>query len=630
MPTERPPITVLDRSVIAGIAAGEVVERPASVVKELVENALDAGATRVSVDYDDRRETAITVIDDGHGIAEHEIELALTRHATSKLMTLEDLGAVATFGFRGEALASLAAVSELELVTATADAVGATRVRVRGGCVVERSSAGAAAGTRVEVRDLFAAVPARRKFLKSATTEAALVADTVRRFALLRPRAHLRLRRNGRAVLDLPALDELGARVRQVLGREAGTGLEEVGARFAGMGLHGFLSPAGVSHGSPRRMNVFVNGRWVRDRLLFRSVMEGYHTFLLKGRYPVAVLFLEADPATLDVNVHPAKLEVRFADANVVRRFVTEAVRDCLREAASPLGRWGMDEGEAARRRLVPGSQGEPRSRGAGNETGADATALANEPKAGEAAGVYSAPPTVGPDTGGSERPLPGYRPSSVAPAEQSASEEQQPRLAFGAGYEEGRLGCLEVIGQAFDGYIVCEGEGELVLVDQHAAHERMLFERLMLAYASREVERQGMLLPARVTVGEAGVEAVERCAAELATMGWEIDPFGAAEVVVRSVPAIAAGADVGALAEALIADLCELGTALTAVKLAERVFATVACHSAVRVGKTLDRTAAAALLRELSGVEFHASCPHGRPVARSLTRVQVERLFGR
>jgi DNA mismatch repair protein MutL len=616
-------IVQLSDAVVSGIAAGEVIERPASVIKELVENALDAGAKRVEVTYDDRDVLRLAVTDDGHGIPAEQLQLAVARHATSKLTSLGDLGGLSSFGFRGEALASIAAVSRLELISRQADVDAAGRVLVDAGHTVEAGAAASRTGTRVLVEDLFAAVPARRKFLKSTAAEYAAAAEQVRRFALARPDVHFIVMRNGRKSINLPPVARLGDRLKQVLGREVGAQMVDVSARFDGMSLEGAITPAGVSFGSSRRLSLFVGGRWVNDRAVFRAVMEAYRTYLLKGRYPAAALFLEVPEAAVDFNVHPSKLAVRFADAQVVSRFIVEAVGDVLRGSAGPLGRWGLTD----------------------RDLGAT-EAFAKRPRASASAPIFppkaSATRPIARDGISTDEDLPGYRPmadSSAGIAEAAGDvtsgivrEEgaATAALPLGVAHTPGSLGILSVVGQVFAGYIVCEDGDELVIVDQHAAHERILFERLMADYDAGTIESQPLLIPQNVTVGGDGVDAVARVEAELGKLGWDVGVFGDEDVVVRSVPAIAAGGDAAALTEKLVADLvgCDLTTA--GRRLAEQLFATVACHSAVRVGKRLESRAAETLLAEAGTVDFTASCPHGRPVARTMTRGQVERLFGR
>ncbi len=610
-------IVQLSDAVVSGIAAGEVIERPASVIKELVENALDAGATRVEVTYDDAEALRLAVVDDGHGIGTAQLELAVARHATSKLSSLDDLTGIASFGFRGEALASIAAVSRLELTSRRADSEAGARVLVDAGRTVEAGETAARRGTRVAVEDLFAAVPARRKFLKSASAEYSAAAEQVRRFALARHDVHFIVMRNGRKSIDLPPVSRLGERLTQVLGREVGGRMVDLSAHFDGMTLEGAISPAGVSFGSSRRLSLFVGGRWVNDRTVFRAVMEAYRTYLLKSRYPAAALFLEVPEGAIDYNVHPAKLEVRFTDPQAVSRFIAEAVGEVLRGSAGPLGRWGLGE-----RDLIATEAFAKRARPLPGDTGASRAVASSDD-----------------DSDSMPEPLPGYRPATSRPTTTAVSAsgdvvredvgEPMP-LPLGSGPAAGSLGALSVIGQVFAGYIVCEEGDELVLVDQHAAHERILFERLMADYDDGAIESQPLLIPQNVTVGGDGVDAVARLETELTKLGWDVGVFGDEDVVVRSVPAIAAGVDAVSLTEKLVADLvgCDISTA--GRSLAQQLFATVACHSAVRVGKRLEPRAAAALLAEAGTVEFSASCPHGRPVARTMTRGQVERLFGR
>ncbi len=624
-------IELLSEPVIAGIAAGEVAERPASVVKELVENALDAEASRVTVEYDDEQGGRIVVTDDGHGIAGGELELAVRPHATSKIRELDDLDRVASFGFRGEALASIGAVSKLELITRTRDVEAGARIRVEDGAVVDLSATGARTGTRVTVSDLFGSVPARRKFLKSASAEYALAAENLRRIALANPTVHLRLLRNRRVAFDFGPVEDLTGRLRQVYGRELATSMVEVDARHSGLSLRGAVSPAGVSFGSAKRLSLYVNGRWVHDRALFRAVMEAYRTYLLKNRYPAAVLFLEVPADRVDVNVHPAKAEVRFDDPDLVQRFVVESVRDTLRGRASALGRWGLTEDDMDRLSRGDGERSAPRTRSGARS---QPTAPAAPPASARSASAEEMSRTVPSGNGmeasgfavGEGNAPAGYRPSAVREDTGPQAEEQEP-LGF-ATREALRL--PEVVGQIFAGYIVCQSGDEMVLVDQHAAHERLIYERLVDAYHSGTTESQPLLIPLTVTVGGDGVEAVERSAGLLLRLGWELEPFGDDAVVARAVPAIATDADPAPLVENMVADLVRIAPDQAAARAAERLLATVACHSAVRVGQQLDLVAARSLIAEVGTADFSACCPHGRPVARTMDRGQVERLFGR
>lgn len=580
------------------------------MIKELVENSLDAGAGRVAVEYDDADgRFRMAVSDDGHGILSEQIGLALARHATSKLANLDDLQSIATFGFRGEALASIAAAADLELTSRTRGQDAASRVVVKGGDVGEVRDASAPPGTRIEVGDLFSEIPARRKFLKTRAAEYAQVADTLRKFALAWPQVDFQLRRNGRSAMNLPPVAGLKARLVQVWGQETAASMVEVSARHAGLELKGYVSLAGVSHPSSRKILIFVNGRWMRDRRLFRALMEAYRTYLLRGRYPAACLFLDITPDQVDVNVHPAKLEVRFADPQSASRFVTEAVAETVRKDSGPLGRWAAGDGTLG----IGGSRAGTTRAGGTVQSGAaraDATQLKDAP-----AGYVASRVEEG---------------AVVSPAEAGGVAEEQPLLPSIVAGQPGSLGSLEVIGQVFDGYIVCQNGDEVLIVDQHAAHERLLFEGLMAAYDDSRPESQPLLIPETVTVGEDGVEAVAACRDRLEQAGLELDRFGDEEVVVRAIPALVAGVDVRGLVEKVASDLVDLGVAAAAEQVVERVLATVACHGAVRVGKRMGRDEARALLRQASAVSFSASCPHGRPVSRSISRTQLERMFGR
>ncbi len=596
-------IELLPPDAIAGIAAGEVVERPASVVKELVENSLDAGATRIGVVYDDNSVQRIEVSDNGSGIPAPEVGLAFDRHATSKLRSLSGLPAVATFGFRGEALPSIAAVSGVEMITRSAGEEAGTRVAAGPGGTERPSAAPSPAGTRVVVADLFSDTPARRKFLRSKNVEYGQVADTVRRFALLRPDVHLELRHNGRLSFELPATSALVERVGQVWGPESGTGLVVVEARHAGMTLDGLVGTMGGGNGTARRVGMFINGRWVRDRLLFRALMDACRGHLVKGRYPIACLFLGVEPATVDVNVHPAKLEVRFSQPDTVGRFLTEGVGEALRNGFGPLGRPVTAE--------VPGYR------------------LRESTTAGQARGGSSQPalPEHPVPPGAGSEPV-GYRPAEVEPVVATGSSELAAEPLPGIVGAGATMGGLEVVGQVFDGYLVCQAPEELLLVDQHALHERILYERLMAAYERTAIESQPLLVPVTVRVGADGVEAVERHAGALGGAGWELEAFGPDDVIVRAVPALLADADTASMVERTVADLVRArsGTA-DAVRTA---MASAACHAAVRVGRHMERTEARALLEDAASVNYTATCPHGRPVAKRFGRAEVERMFGR
>jgi DNA mismatch repair protein MutL len=569
-------IEVLSDSVARRIAAGEVIERPASVVKELVENSLDAGARGVVVEIDQGGTRRIAVTDDGEGMARDEVAVAFRPHATSKIRSEDDLLCVRTLGFRGEALPSIAAVSETEVWTRRrAEPVG-TRFRIRAGEPLAVEDAGTASGCRIEVKDLFFNTPVRRKFLRSPATEAGHVAQLVGRVALAHPTVGFTLVQDGREVLALSPGD-LATRVRRVLGREVESemcGIEEEGP----IGIAGLATHPHYSAANPRAVLFYVNQRFVRDRLLLHALMSAYATLLPHGRYPAAVLLLAVPPAEVDVNVHPTKLEVRFRDSQAVHEAIRRAIR-----------------------RIV------------GRLEGAGAVAEA---------GARYAP--------GRPSALPSTEDRSMAPARAlrlvpAAPPEPSPLFP-----PLGRYGRLRVVGQVFDGYLVCEGDGEVVLIDQHAAHERVAFERLRDQRRRGRVESQILLVPQTVDLEPGDAELLADAAAGLAGYGLEVEIFGERTLRVRAVPAIFPAEDAGPLLRALASDLAEVGDSRAIEERAEDLLATIACHSVVRVGQRLSETEIRALLAAMDAIDLSTNCPHGRPVTATLARGELERRFGR
>jgi len=563
-------IAILPPAVQGQIAAGEVIERPASVVKELVENALDAGARHVDVRLAAGGLELIAVRDDGEGMAAEDALVAFARHATSKLARAEDLLAVTTLGFRGEALPSIAAVARVRLVTRRVVEAGGVAVEADAGGTRPAGAAGAPAGTSVEVRELFAATPARRKFLRGAATEVGHVVDVLTRLAVASPAVGVRLEHDGREVLAFPPVGDVRQRLVQVLGRERAAGLVSVEAAAGGYGLAGFLAPPRETLASARLVWTYVaiggaaSGRWVRDRLLLHAVLDGYASLVMRGRYPIAVLFLAVPPGEVDVNVHPAKLEVRFRTPAAVHQLMVPALRARLAAALAPL----------------PGTP----------------AAVVRE-----ATPVYAAPPPREPPA---QTPLWAPAPHGFA--------------------------SLRFIGQIFDGYLLCEGEGRVVLIDQHAAHERVVFERLRAECRAGGVARDRLLVPETIALAAAESAVLVEHAGALAAAGLEGEPFGDGTFLLRTVPRLLRGRDVGALVRAVAAELVEEGASAAVERATDAALATVACHGVVRVGQRLGAAEAQALLAAMDGVEISAHCPHGRPVASELPRAQLEALFRR
>ncbi|HKJ24791.1 MAG TPA: DNA mismatch repair endonuclease MutL [Myxococcota bacterium] len=605
---EAPRIRLLPDALVDQIAAGEVVERPASVVKELVENALDADARRLRIDVREGGRALVAVSDDGAGMTAAEARLAVRRHATSKLESADDLRRIATFGFRGEALPAIASVSRFRLRTRPREGDAGFEIRIEGGRVLDERAAAGPEGTRIEVADLFAQVPARRKFLKTAATEWGHAAEWLGRAALARPEIHFEIRRDERSPIVWPATADPLDRVAAVLSDEEAAAMVPVDHE-APLGdgrarVHGFASSPGHHRGTAGGLHLYVNGRPVRDRLLRHAVMEIYRDVLPRGRFPSLVLFLDLPTESVDVNVHPAKWEVRFDDPRAIHRLV----RDGLGGAVAAR-RWLG--GRAAEASAAPGF-----ASGVAETTGAGAGDWVFAPRGG-AAGE-------------------GALPFDTAPRASDAAGGHAGPAAPGAGAPI-RFGDLRVVGQLLATYLLCERSDGLLLIDQHAAHERVLYERLRAQWLDEKVARQALLLPETVELAPEAVAALEAAAEGTTRLGFEVEPFGETAVVVRALPALLAGRS----PERLVRDLAdEVSQARGAdagfrpgsrVLLdADRTLATMACHAARRAGETLSTSEQRSLLAELDTIPWAPTCPHGRPVAVPLDRDEIERRFAR
>jgi DNA mismatch repair protein MutL len=602
----------LSGALIDQIAAGEVVERPASVVKELVENALDAGARRVRVEVRGGGRDWIAVTDDGCGMSPADARMALRRHATSKIASLDDLQEIRTYGFRGEALPAIASVSRLRLRSRLKGSPEAFELRVEAGEVRGERATGAPEGTRVEVADLFAAVPARRKFLKSVTTEWGHISDWLARAAMALPDVHFDIHRDDRAALAWPAAHDGLDRVAAVIGEADAAAFVPVARDEGPASVHGYVSRPDRHRSTLAGIYLFVNGRPVRDRMLQHALVAVYRDMLPRGRFPTAVLFVDVPPGAVDVNVHPAKWEIRFADPQTLHRLVRHAVRDAIGE----------------RRWIAPG--------------GPDAAALARErPAADRAPG---APGTWGrvadgpvADTGGTSDWIfalhdtasdrePGRPPALSHRATDAPAKA--PRLRFGE---------LRLLGQFLATYLLLEAKDLLLLIDQHAAHERVLYERFRAEWLERGVEGQGLLAPVAVQLDPGPLAALLEGGESLGRLGFEIEPFGEGTVAVRALPALLADRDPAGLVRSLADELDAAGPAADALRMepraldaADRIFAALACHSARRKGEVLDPREQRALLDALDAIPWAPTCPHGRPVAVPIEIAEIERRFGR
>jgi DNA mismatch repair protein MutL len=594
---EAPRIHVLPQTLADQIAAGEVVERPASVVKELAENAIDAGARRIDVEIENGGRSLIRVVDDGGGMTAAEARLALLRHATSKIASADDLWGLLTFGFRGEALPSIAAVSRLHLRTKRPGSDAGFSLQVEAGVETASSEVGMPEGTQVEVRDLFWNTPARLKFMKTEATEAGVVAEAVMRLALAYPEVHLRLRSNGRVVLDLPPHRDLGERVRAALARRGASLLHEARGEEAGVTVRAFLAAPEEAQATPRSTFLYVARRFVRDRSLLHALGMGYGELIEKGRYPLAALFVEVPGQELDVNVHPQKLEVRFARPQevygAVRHVVGAAVARAPWLPPAPLRAYT----------LPPESLADPVHGAADGGSPARREGAWQEP-------LRPSRPRSAPD----EMPVP-------------PSEEAVPALG-----NAGFFGSLVYVGQVHRTYLVCESADELVLIDQHAAHERITFERLRQAHRRRQVVRQRLLFPIPINLDEQAMAAVRDGAAiaTLAGLGFELEDFGPKTLLLRAVPDILKEVDPKPLLLDVIAGLAEGSAAASAEAGFDEVFARMACHGALRAGDAVSPERARALLAQLDGVDLRSHCPHGRPVLLRMPVAEIEQRLGR
>lgn len=597
----------LPEKLVNRIAAGEVVERPAAALKELVENAIDAGATRISVRIAEGGISRLEVEDDGCGMTPPEMALALERHATSKLPTdaIED---VTTMGFRGEALPSIASVARLTLESRVAGGDGWRRV-VDNGAVVAEGPAALAKGTRVLVEDLFARVPARRKFLRSARSEYAACLDVVKRLAMARPDIGFTVEHDGRRVLDVQGGQDQIARVAALTQRELAANSIGIDLDRGEVHLGGVISLPTYNRGIADHQYLFVNGRPVKDRLLVGALRGAYADLLARDRHPVVALFLDIPTSEVDVNVHPAKTEVRFRDPQLVRGMIVGGLRRALDEhgfrsvqkpAEAALSAWQQEPvAPQPTTGFLFGHRTEPAVHLFGAET---------PPPADDVARVY-------------DRLVPF---ASAAPiAGRAEVAEIAPPQA-----EEHPLGIAR--GQIANTYIVAEAEDGLVIVDQHAAHERLVLEQLRRGMGGQAVASQGLLLPEVVELDEPACDRLEAAAAQLAALGVEIERFGPAAVMVRATPAMLGPIDCHKLVTDIADDLAGYDAALGLSEKLELVAATMACHGSVRAGRTLSVPEMNALLRQMEVTPHSGQCNHGRPTWVKLAMDDVERLFGR
>ncbi len=604
-------LRLLPPTLVNRIAAGEVIERPAAAVKELVENALDAGATRIDVQTQDGGKALIAVSDNGCGMDREELRLAVERHATSKLPT-DDLLNIHTLGFRGEALPSIGAVARLRLTSRPQGAADAWSLAVEGGAIVDPAPAAASAGTRVEVRDLFYATPARLKFLKSTRSETDAIKDVLTRLALARPEIGFFLTEGERALLKLPAeaIGESGRlnRLAAVLGRDFAPNALPILAERDGITLTGHIGLPTYHRGTAAAQFLFVNGRPVKDKLLVGAVRGAYQDVLAHDRHAVVALYLDLPPTEVDVNVHPAKTEVRFRESGLVRGMIVGAIRHALAGA-------GHRASTAMTGAALGSFQAQPVQTHFTQWRPTEA-----RPSAGlaEAAYRFQAPPA-------GFAPLPGFSqptPSDFAPSARTETPLPEP------GDEAFPLGAARA--QLHETYILAETRDGVILVDQHAAHERLVYEKLKAALADQGIARQALLIPEVVEMEESAAEALIARTADWQSLGLTVEPFGPGAVLVREVPALLGKLDLPEMVRDLAEQARDLGDGFALTDKLHHVAATMACHGSVRAGRRLSVPEMNALLRQMEVTPNSGQCNHGRPTYVQLSRGDLERLFGR
>jgi DNA mismatch repair protein MutL len=627
-----PSIRILPDSVVNKIAAGEVIERPASVVKELLENSLDAGARRVAVEVEAGGKRLIRVTDDGCGMAHDDALLAFERHATSKLRAPEDLLAIATLGFRGEALPSIASVARVLLETRRSEDAAGTRVEINGGKIAAVKETGCAPGTQLAVRGLFFNVPARRKFLRSDTTELGHVASLVTHYALAHPEIGFTLRSAGHMLLEAAPVGSLPERVYQVLGRATMEELIDLGRAAAPMPVvaperwfgdaaepeeppgeivaRGFVSRPEVQKASSNTIYIFINRRFVRDRILLNALREAYRHVLPARAYPMGLLFLELSPREVDVNVHPQKIEVRFRHQGFVYDFVQHAVQQALK-AARPIARFAPEPAGPRRVSVTP------------QPAAVAADALQLETEAPPVEPLELTPPRPGAAAPREQRLPFSFGGKAAAVAAPAGAERSAPPTAAD-------LAALKPLGQISNSFIVAINETGLWLVDQHVAHERVLFEAHLRARRAGAVPGQRLLTPVVVELSPAHQAQWDRLRDELEANGFEIDSIGPRSVAVKTAPAgIAAGALERLLRE--IFDTAEKEARQVSLEaLQQQIAASVACHAAIKVNMPLEDTKMRWLLAELAQTENPTTCPHGRPIVLQYSLRDILRAFKR
>ena len=561
---------------ISQIAAGEVIERPASVVRELLDNSIDAESNRITIRIEKGGKGLIKVTDNGVGMTRDDLLLCLERHATSKIRTISDLPAIATLGFRGEALPSIAAVSRTEITSRPEDELVGNKLKVSGGKLKSIDETGSPTGTDVEVRDLFFNVPARRKFLRTVKTETDHIIDTLTRITLPYIRIQVKLEEGGKTLLHLPATENPLNRLSALFGRDVAASMTEGSTEKGDMAVRTYLASPDLSRNRGDRLFIYVNGRNVRDRLITRAIMEGYGQRLMKGRYPQLVIYLEMNPSLVDVNVHPTKQEIRFHHGNLVFQTIRDAVTNNLgTKAVSYYEREDTGTRPEHFERPSSGTMAEP-------------------------AWVYS-----GQETEESSPPIRDFTQQHLV--------QEVP----------------QVLGQLKETYILCQTEEGLLMVDQHAAHERVVYETLMRSHQGNKVERQSFLIPHKLELSLKEGRVILKNLDHLVKMGLELEHFGGSTFLLRSVPSILVGVNWDDFIRDLI-PLLEEERDVTHDKALDKLLTIMACHGAIRAGQRLSQMEMVQLLHQLEKTDLSSNCPHGRPVLKRFSYKEIEKMFKR
>lgn len=606
-------IAILPEVITNKIAAGEVVERPASVIKELIENALDAGASDIAVEITAGGRRLIRITDNGHGMSREDALLSLERHATSKIRTDSDLDGILTLGFRGEALPSIASVSRFRLATREAGSLEGTEIIVEGGRVRDVRACGMAPGTVISVEQLFFNTPARLKFLRSAETETGHVGDSVTRMAISRPDAAFSCTSDGRDLLRVQRGDLL-RRLGQVLGRETAASLHKVQLSIEGIEVTGFVSGPAAVRSTTATIFTYINGRFVRDKVVQHAIMQAYRGVIDRGRYPVVALFITLPHGEVDVNVHPTKHEVRFRRQTIVHDTIQAAVEEVLKRSPWLVRRQDQQTHSTAQPDAAI-------SQAYRERIAAAAQASLDLPRRDRQFQAAIAPPL----------PSAGTEPEQAFMAATTVSDPTETFQAEPAkNMEQGHFSSMAVIGQFHGEYILCQSSHELVIIDQHAASERVAFQRLRHQYESGGVESQRLLFPETLELSFGETAAVKRFGTELAGIGLELEPFGGNTVIISAVPRTATARDIRTLVADLLGELSQLGSSGAFREVQENLLARIACHSVVRGVHKLEQRQITELLHNMDQTDFAASCPHGRPVSHTITLAELEKIFRR